>query len=144
MSRWAAFAVGWAIAFNSTAENSPQANMVKIRVTIDGTAFSATLSDNPTAKHFLSLLPLTVTLEDYAATEKIAYLPKKLATAGSPAGSEPSVGHIAYYAPWGNLALFYKDASYARGLIPLGRLESGVEALRKPGPLKATIEVVQQ
>jgi hypothetical protein len=122
------------------AQNSPQANMVKIRVTINGTAFTGALSDNPTAKDFLSLLPLTVTLKDYAATEKITYLPRKLATANSPAGSKPTVGDIAYYAPWGNLAIFYRDAAYARGLVPLGRLESGIEALKAPGPLKATIE----
>ena len=115
---------------------------MNIRVTINGTAFTGTLGDNPTAKDLLSLLPLTVTLEDYAATEKITYLPKNLSTARSPAGSKPSVGDIAYYAPWGNLALFYKEAAYARGLVPLGRLESGVEALRERGPLKATIERV--
>jgi hypothetical protein len=68
------------------------------------------------------------------------YLPRKLATANSPAGSKPTVGDIAYYAPWGNLAIFYRDAAYARGLVPLGRLESGIEALKAPGPLKATIE----
>jgi hypothetical protein len=102
------------------------------------------LSDNPTAKDFLSLLPLTVTLEDYAATQKITYLPRKLATTNSPAGSKPSIGDIAYYAPWGNLAIFYKDAAYARGLVPLGRRQSGIEALRERGPLKATIERVQQ
>jgi hypothetical protein len=135
-----AFALGWAIALNSMAQNPPETNMVKIRVTISGTAFTGALSDKPTAKDFLSLLPLTVTLEDYAATEKITYLPRKLATANSPAGSKPTVGDIAYYAPWGNLAIFYRDAAYARGLVPLGRLESGIEVLKAPGPLKATIE----
>jgi hypothetical protein len=54
------------------AQTPPQANIVKIRVTINGTAFTGTLNDdNPAAKDFLSLLPLTATLEDYAATEKI-------------------------------------------------------------------------
>jgi Cyclophilin-like family len=39
---------------------------------------------------------------------------------GSMAGSDPSIGDIAYYAPWGNLALFYKDFGYSNGLITLG------------------------
>jgi len=30
-----------------------------------------------------ALLPLTATLEDYAGTEKISYLPRKLSTAAS-------------------------------------------------------------
>jgi hypothetical protein len=115
---------------------------MKIRLTINGTAISATLTTNGSAKDFLSLLPITLTLDDYAATEKIAYLPRKLSTAGAPTGSDPSVGDIAYYAPWGNLAIFYKDAPYAKGLVPLGRIEAGIEALRVSGPLKVTIERV--
>ena len=117
---------------------------VKIRLTINGNAMTATLIDNATAKDFLSLLPMTLTLEDYAATEKISYLPRKLSTAGAPAGSRPSVGDIAYYAPWGNLAIFYKDAGYAQGLIQLGRIDSGIEALNIPGELKATIERIEK
>ena len=93
-----------------------------------------------TAKDFLSLLPMKLTLEDCAATEKIAYLPRKLSTAGAAPGSDPSVGDIAYYAPWGNLAIFYRDSPYARGLIPLGRIDSGIEALIVTGTLEATIE----
>jgi hypothetical protein len=113
---------------------------MKIRLIINGKPVSATLVDNPTSRDFLSLLPLSVTLEDYAATEKITYLPGKLSTAGAPSGSDPSVGSIAYYAPWGNVALFYKDAPYARGLILLGRIDAGLETLSTPGPLKARIE----
>ena len=116
---------------------------MKIRFTIDGKELAtATLMDNATARDFLTLLPLTLTLEDYAAAEKIAYPPRKLSMDGAPAGSDPSVGDIAYYAPWGNLAVFYKDAPYARGLIPLGRIDSGAEALKLPGALKATIEPI--
>ena len=117
----------------------PPTNTMKIRLTINGKAISATLLANGAAKDFLSLLPLTLSLDDYAATEKIAYLPRKLSTAGAPAGSHPSVGDIAYYAPWGNLAIFYKDAPYANGLIPLGRIDSGIEALSVSGKLKVTI-----
>jgi hypothetical protein len=117
---------------------------LKIRLTFNGKAISASLTTSGAAKDFLSLLPMTLTLDDYAATEKIAYLPRKLSTAGAPAGSEPSVGDIAYYAPWGNLAIFYKDSPYARGLIPLGRIDSGIEALSVPGPMKVTIEPVEK
>ena len=86
------------------------------------------------------MLTLTVTLEDHAATEKISYLPRKLSTEGAPAGSDPALGDVAYYAPWGNLALFYKDFGYSSGLINLGRIDSGLEALSVPGAVRATIE----
>jgi hypothetical protein len=42
----------------------------------------------------------------------------------------------------GNLAIFYKDFGYSRGLIRLGRIDSGIEALNVPGSLKVTIERV--
>lgn len=100
----------------------------------------ATLVDNATSRDFVSMLPLSLTLEDYASTEKISYLPRRLSTAGAPTGSDPAAGHICYYSPWGNLAIFYKDAAYAKGLVQLGRIESGVEALSVRGPLQVTIE----
>jgi len=81
-----------------------------------------------------------LTLADYADSERIAYLPRKLSTKDAPAGSDASAGDIAYYAPWGNLAIFYKAAPYAKGLVHLGRLTSGVEPLTESRPLKVTIE----
>jgi hypothetical protein len=117
-------------------------NTLKIRLTINGKIVTATLADNTTAKDFYSLLPLNLVLDDYAATEKISYLPRKLSTGGVAAGKDPSIGDIAYYAPWGNLAIFYKDFGYSNGLIKLGTIDSGVEALKVPGPLKVRIESV--
>jgi hypothetical protein len=70
-----------------------------------------------------------LTLKDYAGTEKISDLPRKLSTQGAPSGSDPSVGDITLYAPWGNRAIFYKDFGYASGLIILGKIDSGVEKL---------------
>jgi hypothetical protein len=119
-------------------------NTMKITLKFNDRTLTATLADNPTARDFASLLPLTLTLKDYAATEKISDLPKKLSTGDAPAGHEPSAGDIAYYAPWGNLALFHKDFDYSAGLVRLGWIESGVEALRRPGPLKVTIEQVRE
>ena len=115
---------------------------MKIRLTFDGKAVEATLLDNATARDFLSLLPMTLTLEDYHSTEKIGHPPRKLSTAGAPAGVDPSVGDIAYYAPWGNLEIFYKDFGYSKGLIGLGRIASGIEALNVPGSVQVTIERV--
>ena len=117
---------------------------VKIRMTINGQATTATLADNATARDFLSLLPLTLTLEDHASTEKIAYPPRKLSTQGAPAGIDPEVGDIAYYAPWGNLALYYKDFGYSTGLIRIGRFDAGVAIINARGSLKVTIEAIGQ
>ena len=139
--------IGWlVVALSLALAGSPasgqETSAMKIRLTFDGKRVEATLLDNATARDFLSLLPITLTLEDYNATEKIGYPPRKLSTAGAPAGIDPSVGDIAYYAPWGNLAIFYKDFGYSRGLIGLGRIDSGIEALNVSGSRKVTIERV--
>jgi hypothetical protein len=117
---------------------------MKLRMDVEGTAVTATLDDNETSRDFVSLLPLTLTLQDYAATEKISDLPRRLSTNGAPPGSDPSVGDITYYAPWGNLAVFYRDFGYSSGLVKLGQIDSGVEALNRSGPLRVAIELIEQ
>jgi hypothetical protein len=117
--------------------------MTKIRITVEGTEITATLDSNATSRDLISLLPMTLTLGDYNETEKVSDLPKRLSTEGAPEGTDPSVGDITYYAPWGNLALFYRDFGYARGLVHLGRVQSGIEVFKQPGPLTVTIERVE-
>ncbi|HET7458862.1 MAG TPA: cyclophilin-like fold protein [Gemmatimonadaceae bacterium] len=60
---------------------------MKIRFEIDDASLTATLDDTEAARDFASLLPLTLTLEDYASTEKIADLPRKLSTRGRRRGA---------------------------------------------------------
>jgi hypothetical protein len=112
---------------------SQETTAMKVRFTMGGNELAtATLKDNAAARDLVALLPITLTREDYAGTEKISYLPRKLSKAGD----------IAYYAPWGNLAIFYKDFRYSKALVLLGRIDSGIDALRVPGALKVTIEPV--
>jgi hypothetical protein len=117
---------------------------MKIRLKINGKLLFATLYDNPSARDFAAQLPLTLTLDDYAATEKIAYLPRKLRVTGAPAGFTPAAGDITYYAPWGNLAIFHRDFSHSSGLISLGRIDSGAATLKTPGKLKLTLERIDE
>ncbi|NOK18150.1 hypothetical protein HMI50_14110 [Corallococcus carmarthensis] len=109
---------------------TPEVTPVKLRLIIEGAVLTATLDDSAAARDFVSLLPLSLTLRDYAGTEKVSDLPKRLSTVGSPPGVDPEVGDLAYYAPWGNLAIFYRDFGYSSGLVRLGRIESGIEKLQ--------------
>lgn len=113
--------------------------MVNIRITVNNRELSATLVDNAAAREFYALLPLTLTLTDYASTEKVSDLPKRLSKQGAPEGYAAVVGDITYYAPWGNLAIFYRDFEYARGLIKLGHITGDIAILKQPGPLEATL-----
>jgi hypothetical protein len=117
---------------------------MKIRMDVDGEVVTATLDNTAVARDFAALLPLSLTLEDYAVVERIAYLPRKLFTAGAPAGMKPATGDITYYAPWGNLAIFVDDGkASARGLVRLGKLTTGLPALQRSGPLKVRIERIK-
>ena len=93
------------------------------------TVLTATLIDNATSRDFVAMLPITLELRDYAGTEKISDLPARLSTADAPEGSEPRAGDLTYYAPWGNLAIFYRDFAYSPGLVKLGIIDSGAEHL---------------
>ncbi|MDX2821221.1 cyclophilin-like fold protein [Streptomyces ipomoeae] len=114
---------------------------MNIRLTVDGHPVAATLNDGAAARDFAALLPLTLNLSDFHATERIADLPRRLSTSGAPDGAEPKAGDLACYAPWGNLALFYRDFPYSEGLIILGHVtDDGTDRLATAD--KATIEAV--
>ncbi|QVK23155.1 hypothetical protein KHX94_19100 [Shewanella dokdonensis] len=121
-----------------------QENQVKIAIDIQAQTLTATLKPNSVAVNdFLALLPLSLTLTDYASTEKVADLPKRLATTGEPASTSAQTGDITYYAPWGNLAIFHKPFGHANGLVKLGTLDSGVALLRKTGAIDVTIRRIE-
>ncbi|MCT9852205.1 cyclophilin-like fold protein [Priestia megaterium] len=103
---------------------------IRIKLTFNKEEVFIRMYDNPTSRDFLERLPLTLTFEDYAGTEKISYPSNKLSTEEAPLGIDPTVGDFTYYAPWGNLAIYYKDFGYSKGLIKLGKIESGVEKLQ--------------
>ena len=67
---------------------------MKIHIDVAGGAVTATLDNNESSRDFVKQLPITLTLEDYASTEKISDLPKPLSTQGAPAGFTPSSGDI--------------------------------------------------
>jgi len=123
------------------AASAQQKPPMKIRLTVDGReSATATLYDNATARDFAALLPLDLTLTDYAAVERVATLPRKLSTQGAPEGMTPVAGDLTHYAPWGNLAIFIQGNAYARGLLPLGKVDEGLPVLARPGPYRVRIE----
>ncbi|MGX1628404.1 cyclophilin-like fold protein [Streptomyces albidoflavus] len=118
----------------------------ELRVTLDGRPVGATLHDTPPARDFAKLLPLTLELEDFHDTERVAALPRRLDTSGAPEPVRAGPGDIAYYAPWGNLALFHREGpAPSADLLVLGRLDAGpgqlgratritIEAAPSPAP----------
>lgn len=110
-----------------------------IRVTLDGREAEATLNDSPAARDLVSLLPLTLDLKDFHGTERIADPPRKLTTENAPEPQAPKTGDLTYYAPWGNLAIFYKDGpSASSDLLVLGHINA--DAGRLSGADRITLE----
>ncbi|MEG5172140.1 cyclophilin-like fold protein [Microcoleus sp. B3-D7] len=124
--------------------STEQPNRMKINIKVGNKVITATLIDSKTTQDFISLLPLTLTLEDHANTEKVSDLPRRLSTEDAPPGSDPAVGDIAYYAPWGNLAMYYNDFGYSNGLVILGKIDGDIETLNVPGSVEVTIELRSQ
>jgi len=117
----------------------------KIKMLFAGEQAVVVLDDHPAVRDLLSMLPMTVTFEDYNGIEKIGYLQRKLHTEVSPSNCDPSVGTFAYYAPWGNLSVFYQDFRHSEGLVPLGRIESGMNSLaRMQGDFSVRLEIDEQ
>lgn len=134
--------IGIMVFFSITAFG--EAETEKIKFSFEGKEIVVALKNNSAAKTLLEQLPLTLKFEDYAGTEKISYLPKKLDTVKAPSNCTPLAGDLTYYAPWGNLAFFYKDYRNSNGLIPLGRIESGMENLKEiNGNFSVTVERIK-
>ena len=85
---------------NATSEHpvqttTPVENTMKIVIETDQQTLTATLlQDSAAARDFVALLPLQLTLTDYAATEKISDLPGRLSTDGEPSGTAAKAGDI--------------------------------------------------
>jgi hypothetical protein len=114
---------------------------MNIRFRFHDHSFTATLEDSPASRDLLSVLPLSLTIEDYSTNEKIAYLPRKLTDRGAGPFRQESVGDLCYYAPWGNLVFYYDSYRYSPGLIRLGRLDGGIQPLLTRGKFPLTAEL---
>lgn len=121
-------------AMNAFAQNT------RIKLTFEGNEIYALINNSKAGNDFLSLLPLSVKAEDFNSTEKIFYLSKKLNTQNEPDGINPKAGDITYYAPWGNIAIFYKNFRYSNNLIYLGKFEN-VSDVEKLSNMKGDFDI---
>ncbi|MBF0751083.1 hypothetical protein BKK54_01375 [Rodentibacter genomosp. 1] len=109
---------------------------MNVRVTLDSGVYFATLADNPTSQSFWQQLPITSKLDNYGSNEKVVYLKEKLSTENAPTAYTGKAGDIAYYAPWGNIAMFLGKGPYAPGLIYMGNFDGDLTALSQSSQIK--------
>lgn len=115
-----------------------------VRFTSDDALVDVTItSDNPTTRDFLSMLPLTLALEEFDGREKISYLPRELETSGSP-GSDAANGDLIYFVPWGNLGFFYNaPGGYSDDVIQIGTFSATRAQLTALEGDDVTVEAIE-
>jgi hypothetical protein len=116
---------------------------MKISIAIGNQRFPATIFDSAAGRDLIAQLPLTIEMTDHGSVEKTGPLPSPLSTAGQPAGADPDVGDVGYYAPGNDLVLYYGDQSYYAGIVLIGRLggDAAGRIAATDGDLTATVDV---
>jgi hypothetical protein len=125
------------------AAHAPQtAPQAKVRFSIDAVAVTATLDDSGTTRDLLSLLPLTLDLNDLFGREKSGQLPRKLLEQG-PRTFRYEIGDVVYWPPGPHLSVFYRQDGRTLpqpGMIRLGAVDGGLDPLSGPSTVRAVIE----
>jgi hypothetical protein len=115
----------------------------RLRITVGDKAIEAILADSEAARDFASLLPLTLAMNDLFRREKFAHLPRAITEKGKRT-HDYAVGIIGYWPPGPDVAIFYRQDGERipnPGLIVLGKIKAGIEALDVRGAIHATIEL---
>lgn len=123
----------------ATHPQTPERTM-RITLTIGSDVVAAELVDNSATRDLLAQLPMKLDFEDFHATEKISYLPKKLDLSEMGPAGKAQAGDLMYYVPWGNLAVFYRGYTPSRDLARLGRIVANPQALTRSVSFTATVE----
>jgi hypothetical protein len=121
---------------------STEEDGMRLRITIGDQHFQATLDDSAAARDLAAQLPLTVEMSDHGGVEKTGPLPAPLSLDGQPAGADPEVGDVGYYAPGNDLVLYCGDQSYYDGIVVLGRLHG--DAAERIASMDGSIKVLLQ
>ena len=72
---------------------------------------------------------------------KVAELPRPLTTDGAPAGDDPDINDIGYYAPSRSLVFYYGDVGYWNGVVRIGRLSDRATQLIEQQPAETVVMI---
>lgn len=112
----------------------------RIQITAEGgNVIVFALNNSIAAKDLYAQLPMSVEVESFSNNEQIFYPPEKLDTSDAPLAKGPA-GTLAYYAPWGDVVMYYGDCGGASGLYQLGMAVTGTEYLSElTGEIRAEV-----
>ena len=116
------------LGFGGTETEEDRMESRQIAVQFDGGSVVYELNDSAAAASLYAQLPLTIAVEDFSTNEKIFYPPEELDTGDAPL-AQAGAGTLAYYAPWGDVVMFFDDYSPNSSLYELGQAVSGGELI---------------
>lgn len=105
-------------------------NVRQISVQFDDHVIIYELNESLAADSLYEQLPLTVESEDFSTNEKIFYPLQELNT-DEAVLAEGGSGVLAYYAPWGDVVMFYGDFNTNSSLYELGHIVSDEELIQE-------------
>ncbi len=111
--------------------STPTYSGEKLKLTVDGEEIIIAMYDNTAVDAFLERLPLEeLSFFDLSGIEKPIQQPDEPFSLGDEEpGYAPIAGEMVIYRPWGNFTIFYGDFRHSDELVPLGKVESGLEIL---------------
>ena len=116
---------------------------MRLRLTFNDKTLLAKVIESPCARDFISLLPLTLKMNDLFKREKFGQLPRAISKEGKHTHTY-ALGDIAYWSPSPDVAIFYRSEGERipdPGVIVIGKIRAGVEALNVPGAVEVTLEL---
>lgn len=127
------------------AKSMGQEAMYSIRVTAGDAVLDGVIYDNPTAREFAGMLPLTAELWHPAPNFARAFnLLERLEEKGAP-GYEYELGSLAYWDAGSSIALVYEASrdETVVPVVPVGKITSDVSVFQEYGGT-VTIEIIEE
>jgi hypothetical protein len=102
--------------------HTTQEGSLQVEIRVGDQRFTASVDDTPAGRDLLAQLPQIIQMRDHGGVEKTGPLRAPLDLDGQPAGADPTVGDLGYFAPGNDLVLYYGDQTYYDGIVILGTL----------------------
>lgn len=126
---------------STNSENKSTMSNQTVKITVNSKTFTATLLDNPSAKAFKKLLPMSITMTELNGNEKYYDLSNKLPTKSSNPGTIHN-GDLMLYGS-NTLVLFYKTFLTSYSYTKIGNIvdSEGLEEALGSGNVIVEIEL---
>lgn len=116
----------------------------KLVMKVQGKEYIVRMYDNPTAKDFKTLLPITLKFNDYGGFEKYTVSPRKLSMKNAPKGADPILMEFGYYEPTDWICVYYGQVGWWDGKVQMGMVDAAPDDFRNiPNGTPITIDVAK-